>query len=88
MSELPARYDVWRTREPDVETGPANWKLTVTVKVGVQCAEDDLDVMCDAIEKWVRAALERHGIGGTLEAVMCDDADFVDWVEPDYGRDE
>ena len=81
MSELGARYDIWRTREPEPYTGIGNWRLSVTVTVDVQCTEDELSDMCSRIERQVRDMLAPQRLDGTVIAVECEDSDHLSWVD-------
>ena len=81
MSELGARYDIWRTREPEPYTGIGNWRLSVTVTVDVQCTEDELSDVCSRIEQQVKAMLARQRLDGTVVKVECADSDLVGWVD-------
>ena len=81
MSELGARYDIWRTREPEPYTGIGNWRLSVTVTVDVQCTEDELSDVCARIESQVRAMLAPQRLEGRVVSVECDDTDLVSWLD-------
>lgn len=88
MSVLPAGYDRWRTQEPEDDSRrPASWDMAVAVRVRVQCSEDDLEDTIARIEKEIATVLADTALSGTVRLVVCEEADFIDYVE-DYGRDE